>query len=153
MSKKRGKTVNGIAKLLRHSLYRQRVVPNKKRPNKRRKKNMDNEDDNDDAELALDVVPENNNVRVFTVIKNDGETEQAAEEAEYEQKVNDALTLGLETFLAETQQNCKGFLAVVFDGEKNHRIIWAGEVDMISSLGSLEVAKHELFRTFNFNGS
>lgn len=52
---------------------------------------------------------------------------------------------GLEIFAQELSDDAKGFFSIVFDKENNPKIIWAGDIDMISALGSLEMAKNELY--------
>lgn len=58
----------------------------------------------------------------------------------------DLLTLGLEAFHADINDDAKGFLAIVFDKDGHPRITWAGDIDMIPSIGALEVAKNEFLK-------
>ena len=55
------------------------------------------------------------------------------------------LEKGLEIFVQELSNNGKGFLSIVFDQDNYPQIIWAGDIDMVASLGALELAKNELY--------
>lgn len=52
------------------------------------------------------------------------------------------LTSGLKLLEDEiASDNIKGFLTIAFDLNNEPRIVWAGEIEMLSVLGSIEVAK------------
>lgn len=57
---------------------------------------------------------------------------------------NAALVQGLEAFTLLTS-DAKGFIAIVFDPESCPSILCAGGLDIVSSLGALELAKQEIF--------
>jgi hypothetical protein len=57
------------------------------------------------------------------------------------------LNQGLEVFEDEMGQNPKGFFSVIFDKKGDPKIIWAGDIDMITALGALRMAEYELFAT------
>jgi hypothetical protein len=52
---------------------------------------------------------------------------------------------GLETFLEIVNNKSVGFFAIVFDENNDPKIIWAGDIELINALGSLEMAKNELY--------
>ena len=52
---------------------------------------------------------------------------------------------GLEIFVEELSKDAKGFFSVIFDKDDHPRLLWVGDIDMVMALGSLELAKNELF--------
>jgi len=86
-------------------------------------------------ELALE---ENSNVKIFAAKKKPAHVEDYSQE--------DFIQRSIETFTEEIAKDSKGFLAIMFDVDNSPRIICAGDIDIIATLGALEVTKHELFK-------
>lgn len=95
---------------------------------------------NDDEDLELEIVPENftSNVKSFTPKSKTPSGEPTTE---------DYLIQGVEAFTMEIGDDAKGFIAIVFDLDNNPRVICAGDIDIVTTLGALEVAKNELLKT------
>lgn len=149
MSRKRPiRQRNGIAKSLSGRPFQPKVIPNKKKlNNKKRNKDLTDELEGDGLEEATLELHEDNpksNVHAFTVHANPKNLDKSLENA----TPTEMMDIGLTTFTEELKKNAKGFLAIIFDEDGNQRIIWAGEVDMVTSVGALEIAKNELFKTF-----
>ena len=80
-----------------------------------------------------DLFPETlSNVKSFAAKKNKMTTPSLMDE-------------GLETFARELA-GAKGFLAIIFDEDNNPIVLCSGEIDIVSTVGALEVAKNELFK-------
>lgn len=93
-----------------------------------------------DTDEQLELELGSNNVKTFSPKKKSKvpkEPEGVSAEELMEQ--------GLEIFAQELSEDAKGFFSIVFDKDNNPKIIWAGDIDMISALGSLEMAKNELY--------
>jgi hypothetical protein len=61
-------------------------------------------------------------------------------EVDLEQEVEELIAHGLEVF-NEDLKNSSGFLAITIDEGGTPSIVWAGNVDTITTLGSIEIAK------------
>ena len=81
-----------------------------------------------------------NNVKTFTKPKKLTPEEDDAEASA------ECLSKGIEAFERELEE-ATGFLAITFDNDQVPRIIWAGAIDAVYSMGALEIAKYELFNT------
>lgn len=136
----RGSLRNRFAKDLRTPKYKPRVVSDKKKKlSKDKCKLKTPTEDEDQLDLDLELIPEAaSNVKSFRSKKAKPNVEDISRE--------ELLEKGLETFVSELSNDAKGFFAMIFDQEGNPSIIWAGDMDMIACVGSLEVAKNELFR-------
>ena len=82
----------------------------------------------------------NNQIISLALVKNkkNGQDQEAT---------SDCLLSGLDTFSTLIKQGASGFFALVFDEKgANPQIIWAGDIDPISSIGALEFAKSEFIK-------
>ncbi len=96
-----------------------------------------NTDDEDKGANATNTVS-------FATRKRLSQEELAA--AGMTQEDMDLLQVGLDTFNHDIADGGKGFVAIVFDAEGKPRITWAGSIDMIMSIGALEIAKNEFLK-------
>ena len=95
----------------------------------------------DEDQLDFDLAT-HSNVRVFEPNKG---KKSATAEPEAQESSEELLEKGLEIFAQELSGDARGFFAMIFDAENNPKILWAGNIDMIMALGSLELAKNELY--------
>ncbi len=97
----------------------------------------------DKDQLELDLTESNSNIRVFSPKQKSTMPKKSDKE---DPKVTEELMeKGLEIFAQELSDDAKGFFALIFDTDNNPRIVWGGSIDMIAALGSLEMAKQELY--------
>jgi hypothetical protein len=89
-------------------------------------------------QLDLDLT-QGSNIRVFTPKKGPKSQE------EDEPTAQELMDSGLEVFLEMLSKNPKGFVSVVFGADNYPEIVWAGNIELIPVLGSLEMAKNELY--------
>ena len=94
----------------------------------------------DDDQMEFEIIPENftSNVKSFT---------PKGKQPSGEPTTEDYLIQGVEAFTMEIGDDAKGFIAIVFDLENNPRVICAGDIDIVTTLGALEVAKNELLKS------
>ena len=100
-------------------------------------------------DLPLDIGSEPSNVRTFAPRKKATATAGAASEPEA--TTEELMEKGLEIFAQELSEDAKGFFALIFDSQNTPRIVWAGDIDMITAIGSLEMAKNELYNNIFTN--
>ena len=91
----------------------------------------------DDEQFELDLSSGTANVRSFAPKKKAAAPDAAT--------TKELLEKGLEIFAQELAEDAKGFFSLIFDKDNNPRIISAGEIDIVAALGSLEMAKNELY--------
>lgn len=94
--------------------------------------------DKTDNQIELDLT-QGSNIRVFTPKKGP----QAPDV--HEPTAQELMDSGLEVFLEMLSKNPKGFVSVVFGEDNYPEIVWAGNIELIPVLGSLEMAKNELY--------
>ncbi len=95
--------------------------------------------DKTDEQLEMDLT-NTSNVHVFTPKKGAAKSPEATEPTAQE-----LMDSGFEVFLQMLSKNPKGFVAVVFNEDNYPEIVWAGNIELIPVLGSLEMAKNELY--------
>jgi len=64
-------------------------------------------------------------------------------------ETQDMLAQGLEAFQDRVEE-ASAFLSVIFDEVGDPSIIWAGDINLIKSIGSLEIAKEELIKQISY---
>ncbi len=127
---------NKYAKDLRTPKYKMRRVPDKRK--KKLTKITDDEISIDDGKT---YDGSETNVKAFTSKK--GKAKQMSPDDITREEV---LEHGLETFAKELASGGRGFFALIFNEDGYPSIIWAGDMDLMTSVGALEIAKNELFK-------
>ena len=64
---------------------------------------------------------------------------------------DDLIKQGLELFISEMSKDAKGFLSIVFDKDDHPSTIWAGDIDLLTALGAIEMSKQELISHVDIN--
>jgi hypothetical protein len=68
---------------------------------------------------------------------------------EKDEELEGFILKGLDAFKESLGTNPQGFVTIVFGQDGEPSIIWAGDIDVIKSLGALKVAEHELLKTID----